>query len=76
MDSNGRQDHDSPFSPWQQANLPYKEFTPILALALLVSSVQQKDRVSGYTRDTLPDLAESASSADAGLVGLLPLCPL
>ena len=43
---------------------------------LLVRSVQQRNRISGCTRHTLPDLAEFASSADAGLVGLLPLCPL
>lgn len=43
---------------------------------LLVSSAQQRDRISGCTRHTLPELAESASGADTGLVGLLPLRPL
>lgn len=40
-----------------------------------VCSVQQ-DWISGCARYTLPDLAESASGADAGLVGLLRHCPL
>lgn len=41
-----------------------------------VSSVHQRDRISGSIKYMLPDLAESASGADAGLVGLLPLHPL
>lgn len=42
----------------------------------LFSSVHQRDRISGSIKHTLPDLVESASGADASLVGLLPLCPL
>lgn len=74
MDSNGK--YDCPFSLWQQANLAYKKFTPILALALCSSAQSSKGTgLFGCTTETLPDLAEFASGPDAGLAGLLPLCP-
>lgn len=76
MDINGKCNRDHLFSPWQQANLAYNlhQFWHWHSASQL-SSAEGQDFWMHY-RDTLPDLAESASGPDAGLLWLLPLCPL
>lgn len=64
------------FLPVAASKPGLQKFTSILALALCSSAQSSKGTgLSGCTTETLPDLAEFASGPDAGLAGLLPLCP-